>query len=522
MTDEQKRRIGQMLMVGIPGKMSGNKFLAFAEKYYIGNYCISSDNAESVESLCNINSDIRAATHANTGAYPFISIDQEGGWVTRFYEGAALIPGEMSYSAAGADGEKMRCVGKQLGKILRAVGCNMVNSPVLDVNVDSDNPIIGTRSYGDDPERVSELGSGFVCGLTEAKVLGVVKHFPGHGNVKGDTHLGATVNGVDADTFKNTELIPFKRAFESGGAGGLMTAHVTYKGFSNEPATVSKEIMTELLRKELGFDGVAMTDSMNMNAMSKIYPNGEGAVRAIEAGCDILLFYPLSEEIFEEAIKAIYSAVESGRISEERITESYERIIRQKARFKIEYASPDLALANKLVYDSNAIESVFCDKLDSITCLKDNGVLSHLGDEKILCISPVCDALRGVEESRRKILSFADEFSKEFKNAIPCISSLGGMTDSVKNALDGEYGIAIIGVFDASCTDGQNEIIDELKKRGKKTVAVLLRSPYDYKLVSDCDAVICCYEYTTLAVNATVSAMKNNDYKGTLPINIEF
>ena len=300
-----------------------------------------------------------------------------------------------------------------------------------------------------------------------------------------------------------------------------MTAHVTYKGFSNEPATVSKEIMTELLRRELNFDGVAMTDSMNMNAMSKVYPNGEGAVRAIEAGCDILLFYPLSEEIFEEAIRAIYAAVESGRISEERINESYERIIKQKARFKIEDASPDLALANKHVYDSNAIESVFCDKLDSITCLKDNGVLSHLDDDKILCISPVCDALRGVEESRRKILSFADEFSKEFKNAIPRISSLGGMTDSVKNAIDGEYGIAVIGVFDTASAEGQIEIINELKKRGKKTVAVLLRSPYDYKLVCDYDAVICCYEYTTLAVNATVNAMKNNDYRGTLPINID-
>ena len=520
MNDTLKKKIGQMLMVGIPGERVDEDFAELIKKYCIGNFCISAQNALTLDTICNINTEIRKKTHENTGLYPLISIDQEGGWVCRFYEGAAFMQGNMSHAAAGFDKDGMERVGTRLGSILRALGCNMNNSPVLDVNYREGCPVVGTRSFGDDPERVAELGCGIMRGLNESGVCAIVKHFPGHGNSVGDTHLVTSRNSFDAETFRRVDLYPFKRAFGEG-CGALMTAHITYDAFGDEPATATKSIMTGLLRDELGFNGIAITDSMNMNAMHHAYPDGEGAVRAIEAGCDMLLYYPMNETVFLPAINAIYAAVESGRISEERINESYERIIKQKARFKVDDSEPDPILAMSLVYNEKDINDVFEEKLSSITCMKRGEILEALADKRILCISPICDAVRGVEESRRKILSFAHDFCKEFDHATPCISSLDGMTESVRCAIDGEYDVAVVGVFDAVSFPRQTEIINSLKEKGKRVVAVLLRSPYDYRFVKDCDAVITSYEYTALAVRATVKAMKNNDYRGILPIKTE-
>lgn len=517
MNDALKMKIGQMIMLGIPGERVSEDFAKLCREYRIGNFCVSAENAVSLDILCDINSDIRKKTYENTGIYPFISIDQEGGWVSRFYEGAAFIQGNMSHAAAGFNRERMEAVGSRLGRILRALGCNMNNAPVLDVNSNESCPVIGTRSFGDDPEMVAELGCGFMRGLNEAGVCAIVKHFPGHGNTRGDTHLITSRNCSDMATFRKNDLCPFKRAFGEE-CGALMTAHVTYDAFGNEPATATKSIMTGLLRDELGFEGIAVTDSMSMNAMHHAYPNGEGAVRAIEAGCDMLLYYPMNETVFLPAINAIYAAVESGRISEERINLSYERIMRQKAKFNVEASAPDSTLARSLTYNEKDVNDVLEEKLSSVTCMKGREILSSLDKKKILCISPICDALRGVEESRRRILSFADDLASSLDGATACVSSLDGMTDEVRQAIDGEYDIAVVGVFDATSFPSQIDIINALKEKGKIVVAVLLRSPYDYKFVNDCDAVITCYEYTTLAVSATVKAMKNNDYRGVLPI----
>ena len=519
MNDSLKIKIGQMIMAGIPGGCVTESFAELCREYRIGNFCLSAENSTSLETVCDINYDLRKITYANTGIYPFISIDQEGGWVNRYYEGAACVQGNMSHAAAGFDGEAIERVWIRVGRILRALGCNMNNAPVLDVNSRESCPVVGTRSFGDDPKRVAELGRGALRGLARARVVGVVKHFPGHGAAEGDTHLVTSVNRYDIDLFWENDLYPFKCAFESG-ASALMTAHVTYEAFGDEPATASRRIMTSLLRDELKFEGVAITDSMNMNAMLEAYPDGESAVKAIEAGCDMLLYYPMNENIFLTAIEAIYAAVESGRISEGRIDESYRRILALKDRFSVAAADPDPTLAKALVFDEEAIGRTFEEKLSSITCLKGSELLCRLDEKRILCISPVCDALRGVEESRRRILSFADEFAKEFDSAISCVSSLDGMTDDLRGAIELEYDICVVGVFDAVSFPRQLEIIKALKEKGTSTIAVLLRSPYDYKFVKDCDAVITSYEYTPQAVSATVKAMKNNEYRGVLPIRL--
>ncbi len=517
MTEELKRKIGQMFMVGIAGGSLSPEQKAFCEKYKIGNYCLSAQNCISTESLCSLTAELRDFTYRSSGGYPFISIDQEGGWVTRFYEGAALIPGAMSYAAAGADRAKMISVGEKLGRILRAAGCNMDNAPVLDVNVNPENPIISSRSYGDTAEQAAELGVGFSMGLQSAGVVTAVKHFPGHGNVCGDTHLGDVHNVESKEVLQKTEFVPFKRVLEAG-TGAIMCAHVIFDAYSDRPCTVSPEIITDLLRHEMQFDGVAVTDAMEMRAISQRYSLGEAAVLAILAGCDILLYYTFRPKNVAEAVEAVYAAVESGRIPRERIEESCERILRQKERFNIADCAPDRTLVSALAHDEAALTQVFRDKLNSVTCIKNDGVLHQIAGKKLLCIAPVCDALRGVEEASRQILSFADLFAAEFENAAACVSSLCGLTPEVQTAIDGSYDIAVAGIFNAGLKPGQLDILKALEKTGKPVIAVLLGSPYDYKYTKNCQAVITGYEYTTLSVKAILHAMKSCSYPGKLPV----
>ena len=519
MTEQLKKKIGQLFMIGFPTSGFTDEFKAFCDKYYIGNFTLNANDCDSTEGLCNLISKVRKNTYSATGLYPLIEIDQEGGWVTRFYEGAAMISGAMSFSAMQADEKKMSRVGERIGGILRALGCNVSTSPVLDVNIDPNNPIIGTRAYGETAEKVIEAAIPFMKGMQSQDVICAVKHFPGHGNVSGDTHLNVVHNKVDADILRKTEFLTFKKAFEEG-VGGIMTAHVVHDAFTELPATVSPEIMTELLRNEMEFEGIAVTDAMGMRGIEDLYPNGKSAPKAILAGCDVLLYYTLNYEDVEKAINAVYTAVDFGEITEDRINESYNRIIRQKEKFKILSAEPDIELAKKLIFDKKGITENFEDKLSSITKIKDDGILEKLSGNKILCISPVCDALRGVEEKRRQILSFADIFSEKFNNASACISSLKGMTPEVEKAISGEYDIAVVGIFDAGSYKSQLDIIKAIEKTGKPIIAVLLRTPYDYRYVKNCNAVITGYEYTTLSAKAITEAMKRNDYRGKMPVTL--
>ncbi len=518
-SEELKRKIGQLFMLAVPGERLSEEYRELCKNYYLGNFSLNAMNCYTLEGLCKLTEDLRELALSATGEYPFITTDQEGGWVTRFYEGAALISSAMAYSAINADRDTMIKRGECLGKILRALGINANDAPVLDVNIDPQNPIIGSRSYSDRVEEVIERGVGFCIGLEGAGIMTAVKHFPGHGNVSADTHVGNVVNITDADTLRKTELLPFKRAFEAG-AGAIMTAHVVFPAFSNLPATLSPEIITELLRRELGFDGVVITDAMLMKAIAGAYPNGEAAVMAIEAGCDQILCYGFDREYVEESLAAVYSAVESGRISEERIDQSLERIFRQKKKYNIATAAPDAELARRLVYDEEAIAEAYRDALCSVTRIWDDGILGELSDKKILCIAPIYDAVRGVEEGMRRPLSFADVLASSLDGSTALATSFEGPTEAEREAILGDFDVAVFGILDVDARPKQLDTLRLLLERKKPIVAVLLKSPYDAKYVKECNAAITPYGYTTLSAAATAEAIKNNDYRGVLPINL--
>lgn len=245
--------------------------------------------------------------------------------------GTAKFPHLMAYGAAG-DVALTRQLGAATAREARALGVHWVFAPDADVNNNPENPIINTRSFGEDPQLVAAHVRAFIAGarsVPDRRVLTTVKHFPGHGDTSVDSHVGLPVLGASAERLQALELVPFAAAVEES-VDAVMTAHMSVPAIDPEgvPATVSRSVLTGLLRDRLGFDGLVVTDAMDMHGLAKQFPPGEAAVRALEAGADVLLMPPDPDA----AIAAVLSAVRSGRLTEARITASVRRILAAKAR----------------------------------------------------------------------------------------------------------------------------------------------------------------------------------------------
>ncbi|TCT16353.1 beta-N-acetylhexosaminidase [Natranaerovirga pectinivora] len=299
---------------------------AFLGEFPIGGVIFFQNNVVNVEQTSSFIKDLQGVSDIPL----FVSVDEEGGIVSRIGNNvnmnATVLP---SHNQIGRteDPEYAFKVGQILGRELKALGFNMNFAPVADVNTNPNNPIIGNRAFGSEPESVAEMVASMVEGMQEEGVSAVIKHFPGHGDTSTDTHVGSTYVEHDIDRLKEIEWVPFQAGIEAG-VYGIMTAHIQLPNVveNNLPATMSKDIITDLLREELEFDGLIITDALNMGAISNNFSMAEAAIEAILAGCDILLM-PIP---FIEAYNGVLEAIENGVITEERIDESVMRIFKVK------------------------------------------------------------------------------------------------------------------------------------------------------------------------------------------------
>ncbi|HEV2734785.1 MAG TPA: glycoside hydrolase family 3 N-terminal domain-containing protein, partial [Longimicrobiaceae bacterium] len=243
--------------------------------------------------------------------------------------GGTVFPPVMALGAAGSDSLAFQA-GRVVADEARAVGVHVTFGPVLDVNSNPANPIINTRSFGEDPERVARLGSAFVRGVRSGGLMTVAKHFPGHGNTATDSHIDLPVIAADRARLDSVELVPFRAAAEAG-IDGMMIAHIAVTGVEGSgapPASVSRHFVTEVLKDQLGFGGLVFTDAMDMGGVTRRYGATEPLVLALEAGADVLL-QPLD---VTAGIDAVVAAVRSGRVPEARIDRSVRRVLEAKAR----------------------------------------------------------------------------------------------------------------------------------------------------------------------------------------------
>jgi len=328
------QKVGQMLMVAVPGKKMNPGTEKIIKKYLPGGIIFFGYNLGNYNKVKNYIADLQSDSMQNSGIPVFMSIDQEGGRVRRIVSGVTEFPGNMA-AGISPDEDDVFNWGRIAGIQLRQTGINMNLAPVLDVNNNPDNPVINTRSFGSDQKSVSKLGRSYIRGLQKSGCIAVGKHFPGHGDTNIDSHISLPVIHFDMERLKKVELVPFKEAI-SEGVECIMTAHISFPEIlgNNDPATLSKFFLTDLLRKDMGFKGIVITDDMEMNAISGKKQMGESAVKSVLAGSDIILISSYGENtgIIYNAVK---KAVKDGRISEQRIDDSVKRIIELKLRYGI-------------------------------------------------------------------------------------------------------------------------------------------------------------------------------------------
>ena len=261
----------------------------------------------------------------------FIGVDQEGGRVSRLKPPFTQFPPAARVGALGSE-ELARDVGAAIGRELRAVGINVNFAPVLDVHANPENPVIGDRAFSTDPDIVARMGIAFFQGLRAAGVIATGKHFPGHGDTSTDSHVDLPVVNQPVDRLERVELYPFRRAIEAG-LSILMTAHVLYPALDPElPATVSPLILTRLLRDQMQFKGVIVSDDLSMEAIAGRWPLDEAACRFFEAGGDLLLLVA-DVQSQQGVLNGLLQAVKSNRLSEARVEISLDRIHNVKGEF---------------------------------------------------------------------------------------------------------------------------------------------------------------------------------------------
>lgn len=298
------------------------------EEYPVGGIALFSRNITSAEQLPMFISDLQSSSK-----YPlFIAVDEEGGRVARiansdFFNVASYK--SMEDIGKSGDASKAEEVGRQIGSYLKELGFNLDFAPVADTNTNPQNIVIGDRSYGSDPALVARMVSAQLDGLHKSGIIGTLKHFPGHGDTKDDTHSGYVSVNKSWDELKECELVPFISALDK--ADTIMVSHITVTSIDKLPSSLSYEIITRKLRNELGYNGVIITDSMAMGAVADSYTSDIAAVMAVKAGADIILM----PESLEKSFNAVLNAVNSGEISISRIEESAERVLTLKAKYKI-------------------------------------------------------------------------------------------------------------------------------------------------------------------------------------------
>jgi len=326
-------KIGQLFIVSLHSLHSGEEVLevddeikAAIKKYKIGGVILFAGNIKTIPQTTSLIEGLQSISEIPL----FVAVDEEGGTVSRITKSpemhATVFPGN---SAIGdtKNPDTARQVASAIAAEISSLGFNMNFAPVADINTNPDNPVIGPRSYGSNAELVSIMVAAAVNGIQSNSVSSVLKHFPGHGDTGTDTHYGTAMVSHTKERLFSTELLPFIAGIREG-ADGIMTAHILTPNIPGEnvPATLKPEILTGILRNELGFDGLIITDALNMKAITGHFSPDEAAVKAIAAGADILLM----PENLDIAFSGIKKAYNDGLISIERIDESVQRILEIK------------------------------------------------------------------------------------------------------------------------------------------------------------------------------------------------
>ncbi|UFT98705.1 glycoside hydrolase family 3 protein [Radiobacillus kanasensis] len=527
-----KEKIGQMLMPSFRNWEGENvtemlpEIEALVKEYHLGGVILFRENVVTTEQTAEL---VSAYEETAEKYGLLLTIDQEGGIVTRLQSGTDM-PGNMALGATRSE-DLSNQVGQAIGEELQSLGINMNLAPVLDVNNNPDNPVIGVRSFGESPELVADLGIAYTEGLQSAGVAATAKHFPGHGDTAVDSHLGLPEVPHDLERLKEVELYPFQQAMKAG-IDAVMTAHVTFPKIDNTkviskkdgteialPATLSKKVLTDLMRKDMGFEGVIITDALNMDAIEDHFGPVDAAVRAVQAGADILLM-PVG---LEEVAGGLVDAVNNGDISMENIDDSVERILTLKIERGIIKSDVTTSLADKIANAKEVVGSEAHKQVEqaasekSITLVKneDNALpLSASSEDNVVVvgnsqIDKLYTEMKALHENTTLIRS-SEPLSAD-------------QLERIENASAVVVGTYTYNVSGRSPSSQQMQLVNQLIEVSEDApvIGVGIRNPYDIMAYPTIDAYLAQYGFNQSSFEATAKVITGQlNPTGQLPVTI--
>jgi beta-N-acetylhexosaminidase len=450
---------------------------------------------------------------------PFwVSTDHEGGptFTQRLY-GVAPFPGSMALGAAGSP-DLAREAAEATARELRALGIDITFAPSLDVNSNPANPIIGLRSYGEDPALVTELGLAALKGYRDGGILAVPKHFPGHGDTSEDSHLGLPVSGKKLPELEKTELPPFRAAIKDG-AEAIMPAHMVFPALgasAGRPNTLSREVLGGFLRGRLGFKGLIFSDSLDMGAIVGVYGSSESAVLALLAGNDVLL---IGKGDYPSAFSAVVNAVKSGRIPRARVEESVARILEAKRRLGLFSFAAPRPLKPAAVARDRALAQKAAD--ESVTLVWNRDLVPlHLAPAQRLSLV-LFHSARYAEEAAL----FAGAIAKRHPETEVFDLPVSPSTSAVAGVLARNRSAAAVVVgtyqYGTPVPAPQAELVRGLIAGPAPVAAVSLMNPYDLALSSGARAGIAAYGMTDSALEAAARLLFGEiPPRGRLPVTV--
>lgn len=458
-----------------------------------------------------------------------ISADFERGTRMRLDDGS-LFPSNMGLGAT-RNTDLAYKMGLQIAKECRAIGVHQNYSPVVDVNNNPLNPIINVRAFGEDPKLVSTMGDAMIKGLQDGNVIATAKHFPGHGDTDIDSHNDLPVLNFGADRLDRTELVPFKSAVNSG-VMSVMIAHLAFPEFEKDasvPASLSKNIVDEILIKKLGFNGLIVTDALNMQGITKHYSTEQVALMCVNAGIDLILM-PQGEEL---TISTIENAVNSGSISVDRIDRSVTKILNAKKWLKLyDNKLVDVSKVSQVVNNSDALNLSQQIADESITLVKNDGKLLPFkkdAADKIMIVS----MNNGNDKANSDL--FSGEFYNKSKQHFGKLTVYDVMGDFnyadtiINDAVNNNYETILIPVYakvkimtgTVGLPQSQLDLINTLVAKGKKVIVVSFGNPYLIQGFTEINSYVCAYGDSESTIRAGIKALLGEiNFKGKLPVTI--
>ncbi|PJM94717.1 glycoside hydrolase family 3 protein [Streptomyces sp. CB01373] len=494
-------------------------------RYRVGGiiYFAWANNTRDPYQIADLSNGIQKASLGQPRGLPLlVATDQEHGIVCRVGKPATLFPGAMAVGAGGSSADA-HTLGRVSGAELRALGINQDYSPDADVNVNPANPVIGVRSFGADPDAVARLVAAEVKGYQSSKVAATAKHFPGHGDTATDSHYGFPVITHSRELWEKLDAVPFRAAIKAG-IDSIMTAHIQFPALddSGDPATLSPPILTGILRGELGYDGVVVTDSLGMDGVRTKYGDDRVPVLALKAGVDQLLNPPS----LDVAWNAVLNAVRAGELTEARLDESILRVLRLKAKLGL-LEDPYVSQANVDHVVGIGTHLAAADRIAerTTTLLANEGSLlplSRRGHKKLLVVGADPASPSGTTGPPTGVLAAALTELGFQATALSTGTAPSAATADQAVAAAQDADAVVVATYNVTAGSSQKTLVERLVATGRPVIAVAIRNPYDIAQLPTVPAHLAAYSWTDVELRAAARVIAGGARpRGKLPVPVQ-